>query len=249
MIKEFSYSTYAEIMKCLIDSGKYCSFYEAQNKDRFAIMRHDVEFSIERAYQLARFEQSSNFQSTFCFQVSNNSYNPFSKKNLEMIKTIKKLGHDVGLHFHLNGLTDLDQIKQEILKEAELLSMKVGFDIDLFSIHRPTKDALRANIRIDGLINTYDSTFFSFVEDIISEPVEIKYLSDARHRWNYGLYPDSKTINSHEKVQVLTHPYSWTPLGHGNLENFRSLIAEKEIELIDTIDNECTHFGEIKDAL
>ena len=37
--------------------------------------------------------------------------------------------------------------------------------------------------------------------------------------------------------------------GYDNLENFRTLIAERNEELLDTIDNECKHFATVRDLL
>lgn len=245
----FSYSDYCQIIDALQKSGKYMSFHEAAGAPDFALMRHDVEFSVDRALALAELEHENGFASCYLFQVSNNAYNILSKKNMDAVKHIASLGHEVGLHFHMNALTDVDQIRSEIAKEAEILSMKSGIDIRLFSIHRPSKEILSEGVRIPGLLNTYDSSFFSFVENIDTEDTEIKYMSDARHRWNYGLIPNDSTINGNRKVQILTHPYSWTQTGFGNLDNFKSLISEKNQELVDTIDGECKHFREIKDAL
>ena len=74
-------------------------------------------------------------------------------------------------------------------------------------------------------------------------------MSDSRHHWNYELVPSEHLFKNHAKIQILTHPYSWTPCGLDNLNNFRSLIAENTKTFMQTIDSECTHFKEVKDAL
>jgi hypothetical protein len=212
-------------------------------------MRHDVEFSVERAYNLAVFENKKNFYSTYFFQLTNNAYNILSQKNRDLILEIINMGHSVGLHFHLNGITDINKIKSQIKKEIKIMEMMLGEKIDVFSIHRPTADVLRNTIKLEGIINAYDDLFFNFTEDVIADPPKIKYLSDARHRWNYGLEPNETTMKKHDKIQILVHPYSWTKKGYGNAGNFKTLIAEKNHELISTIDKECKHFAEVRDAL
>jgi hypothetical protein len=143
----------------------------------------------------------------------------------------------------------LREISKDIALQAKILSEIAEFKIDRFSFHRPTKDVLRANIKIDGLINTYAPDYFSFVEQLESEKdLDVKYVADSMHRWNYG-YPNEEMLNSHRKLQILIHPYSWTGIGHDNLDNFRSLLQEKQKELIDTIDSECKHFCEVRNAL
>ena len=56
-------------------SGKYTTFHEAKNMDEFILMRHDVEFSVDRAYALAQVEKSMDFTCAYFFQWTNNSYN------------------------------------------------------------------------------------------------------------------------------------------------------------------------------
>jgi hypothetical protein len=212
-------------------------------------MRHDVEFSVERAYNLAVFEHTKNFHSTYFFQLTNNAYNILSKRNKDLISEMINMGHKVGLHFHLNGMTDIGKIKTQIKKEIEIMASMLEVEIDSFSIHRPTTDVLRNTIKLEGIINAYDDLFFSFTEDIVTNPPKIKYLSDARHRWNYGLEPNEETITKYDRLQILVHPYSWTSNGYNNFDNFKTLILEKNQELISTIDNECKHFAEVRDAL
>lgn len=45
-------------------------------------MRHNVEFSMERAYKLALLENENNLVSTYFFQLTNNSYNVLVQKFL-----------------------------------------------------------------------------------------------------------------------------------------------------------------------
>ncbi|MCH5339951.1 MAG: hypothetical protein J1E01_00655 [Acetatifactor sp.] len=245
----FSYAEYGNIIMLIKESGKQATFRKALTVDSYIIMRHDVEFSVERAYDLACFEAENKFQSTYFFQVTNNAYNLLAKKNIDMLEKIKHMGHEVGLHFHLNGLEQIDEIKREIQKEVEIMNCKLSFSVDSFSIHRPTALVLSGNIKIPGLINAYQKEFFSYVADMEKEKPDVKYLSDARHQWNYGLLPDKETLFQNKKIQILTHPYTWTQTGYNNANNFKTLYAEKCQVLLETFDSECKHFKEIKNEL
>lgn len=245
----FSYEDYKKIIKIIKESGKCAGFHEAKEKNDFIIMRHDVEFSVDRAFQLAQLEKSMEFASTYFFQWTNNSYNILSKKNTDMICEMHKEGHTIGLHYALNGLTDIEEIKEKILLEINVLSSMLGFEIDTFSVHRPPQEILKANIKLDGIINAYEDHFFTYADNVNEETeLSVKYLSDAQHRWNYGI-PDEATLLGNKKVQVLTHPYSWTMQGYDNLHNFQTLIQERNQELMDTIDGECKHFAMVKNQL
>lgn len=243
----FSFSDYKEIIRIIKSTDRYMGYHTALTSDQFILMRHDVEYSVERAYELAKVESSMDFTSTFFFQWTNNSYNILSRKNKDLIKDMHERGHTIGLHFALNGMTDIEQIKKQIAKEMEILNAMFEFKIDTFSIHRPSKDVLRENIKLPGIINAYQDEFFTFAENVTeSTPVSVKYLSDANHIWRYG-YPDEKNILEHDKVQILTHPFAWCKKGYDNFDNYKSLIKEKYIELVNSVDNECKDFGEYKD--
>lgn len=245
----FSYKEYKELIQIIKESGRAANFKQARGKDQFIIMRHDVEFSVDRAFALSKLELSMDFTSTYFFQWTNNSYNILSKRNMDMIKYMHERGHVIGLHFALNGLTDMELIRKQIMQEINVLSEMLGFEIMEFSIHRPSADILREDIRLPGIINAYQDEYFTFAEKVTPETkLEVKYISDAQHRWNYGV-PDRETLLAHDKVQILTHPYSWTKKGYDNLENFRTLIQERNEELLDTIDNECKHFATVRDLL
>lgn len=242
----FSYEDYREILRIIKGTGRGVGYREALQRDSFVIMRHDVEYSVERAYNLSKVEESMDFRSTYFFQWTNNSYNVLSRKNMEMLKEMYQNGHTIGLHFALNGMTDMELIRKQIVKEMEILSEMFNFPVDVFSIHRPSKEVLRENIKLPGILNAYQNEFFTFAEEVTEDtPVEVKYLSDANHIWRYG-YPDEDTILSHAKVQILTHPFAWTPKGYDNLDNYKTLVAEKNREVIESIHNECKDFGEYR---
>ena len=243
----FSFDDYREIVRAIKATGRYATYEEALDKDNFIIMRHDVEYSVERAHALAKVEESMDFRSTFFFQWTNNSYNILSRKNRDILSDMHERGQHIGLHFALNGMTDMRVIRERIKQEIDMLSNMLGFEINSFSIHRPSPDVLAENIKISGIINAYQDDFFTFDPKATPESeLDVKYLSDANHVWRYG-YPDEETINKYDKVQILTHPFAWTKKGYDNLENYKTLVNEKYVELIDSIDNECKDFGALRD--
>lgn len=243
----FSFADYKEIIRIIQSTNRACDYKDALGKDEFIIMRHDVEYSVKRAYELAKVETSMDFHSTFFFQWTNNSYNLLSKRNQEMIRDMHERGQHIGLHFALNGLTDMEQVRMQIKKEIDLLSNMLDFQITEFSVHRPSPDVLRANIKLPGIINAYQDEFFTFAENVTdSSELAVKYMSDANHIWRYG-YPNEENILNNKKVQILVHPFAWTKEGYDNFDNYRYLVREKYEELIDSVDSECKDFGEYRD--
>ena len=243
----FSYDDYREIIRLIKDSGRYATYEEALGKDEFIIMRHDVEYSVERAYALSKVEESMDFRSTFFFQWTNNSYNILSRKNRDILTDMHERGQIIGLHFALNGMTDMKLVRERIKLEMEMLSDMLGFEVNWFSVHRPSKDILAENIKLPNILNAYQDDFFTFDPKATPESkLDVKYMSDANHIWRYG-YPDAENIANHKKIQILTHPFAWIKAGYDNKENYRTLINEKYEELINSIDNECKDFNEYRD--
>ena len=105
----FSYEDYRKIIEIIKSTGLQAGYKEAINRDKFILMRHDVEYSVERAYHLSKVEESMDFSSTYFFQWTNNSYNILSKRNMDMVKDMHERGHVIGLHYALNGMTDMEK--------------------------------------------------------------------------------------------------------------------------------------------
>lgn len=155
----FSYGDYKEILRIIKSTGRQANYGDALHRDQFIIMRHDVEYSVERAYALAKVESSMDFTSTFFFQWTNNSYNLLSRKNRDLICDMHERGQNIGLHFALNGITDMQEVRKQIVKEMHMLSEMLGFEISEFSVHRPSPSILAENIKLPGIINAYQDEF------------------------------------------------------------------------------------------
>ena len=100
---------------------------------------------------------------------------------------------------------------------------------------------LSNKIRIDGLINVYDDLFFEFFNGEIPNKPRVKYISDSNHKWKYGS-PLEAIDDGCRKLQILFHPFSWSEKGGNNLDNYLSLIKEKNLNLINSIDAEMSNF-------
>ena len=100
-----------------------------QKLDKFCVLRHDIEFSVDRALQLAYIESSLGVESTFTVQLRNNTYNALSEKNIEAVSQIRDLGHHIGLHQNPPPMDD-ELLIDYILKDIETLEHYYGFQVD-----------------------------------------------------------------------------------------------------------------------
>lgn len=243
MMNDFSYDAYRNLIDTIKNAIPLVDFANIKETDeRFFILRHDVEFSVEKAYELAKIEHDDlRIQSSYFFQIRNYSYNALAFKNVSMIQQIYKMGHKIGLHVNSSGLNCLSALIPLIKNDLHLLQDGVGVPIDRFSFHRPTCDLLKANLKLEGYINAYDKKYFHYYAHPPSEPLSVYYFSDSQHQWKYG-NPLSILEKPIKKIQLLTHPYSWSKKGLNNTNNFKEIIKFKYDTMLQSMHEECQHF-------
>jgi hypothetical protein len=236
----FSYNEYRNIINLVREHIPIVDFSEVNEKTKkFCVLRHDIEFSIDRAYKLAKIEKELGITSTYTVQVRNNTYNALSEKNIDLIRKIKDLGHHIGLHQN-PPLMEFEKLGNYIMTDINILEHFYGFEIDRFAFHRPKKEYLKSYITLDNKINCYDKKFFQYFDDRPDE-LDILYLADSNHEWKYG-YPLDFDFTKINKLQLLTHPFSWSVDGGDNYSNFLSLIRERNNELVNSMNTETNTF-------
>ena len=241
----FNYAEYKNIITLVKSNLPIIDFSEVNDEvNAFCVLRHDIEFSIDRALQMARIEHEDlNVHSTYTVQLRNNTYNALSQKNIEAVQEIKKLGHQIGLHQNPPKMSDNELIKY-IQKDIETLEHYYGFSVDRFAFHRcgSNPGILERYVEIPGKINCYAKEFFHYFSGDKPTELRVHYLADSNHKWKYGhpLHIDY-TIYPF-RMQLLTHPYSWSDGGHSNMPNFNKLIKERNNELITDMNTETKTF-------
>ena len=177
-MNNFSFGEYKKIIRYYKKFLKPISFDKVNEySNNFFIVRHDVEFSTERALELAKIEKKElNIRSSFFFQITNNSYNIFSYENKKIIFAIKKMGHKIGLHFNYKGQNSNLKIKKELISQSKIFNKLFKNDYKFFSPHRPSKFPLLFTSMAARLIKT--SIFFAklrivFIEFLIFSFFEI----------------------------------------------------------------------------
>ena len=241
---KFSYLEYRNIIKHIQQYLEVVDFANVtSNSDNYCVVRHDVEFSPYRALEIAKLENNIGISSSFYFQITNNCYNSLSNENLAIIKQIEDLGHKIGAHINTSYIERVNkkELSDLVQDDVRTLSKYTGIDINRYSFHRPTIEQLECYLEIDGLINAYDKKFFYFCKENIPEELPVTYLADSNHQWKWG-YPMHLDFNKISKLQLNTHPFSWTNYGYGNINNYKSLVTEKNHELVNSINNEIKNF-------
>ena len=188
----------------LVKIAKNCGYQVANyhNWDRVRnpiIFRHDIDYDIDKAVQLAEIENENGISSTYFVLVTSDLYNIFSKENSDKLRIIQGLGHEIGLHFDEMRYSEIqseESFISKIQKEAQLLEDVIEKPVTTVSMHRPSKKILDTDLKIPNIINCYNKVFFS----------DFKYLSDSRRRWREPIL-DIIESKKYDKLHILTHAF------------------------------------------
>ena len=195
----FTFDSYKNLIQAIRESGyQFADYHNFNNFENPCILRHDIDYSLERALNFARLEEDLSVKSTYFVLVTSDFYNPLSNKSRTIIKTIKKYGHEIGLHFDEVSYKELNKesIVDAIKKECSILQEIIEDKVTTVSMHRPSKWVLEADLQIPEIVNSYGKCFFH----------DFKYVSDSRMRWREDVmkYVTEKT---YPKLHILTHAF------------------------------------------
>ena len=124
------------------------------------ILRHDIDFDPIAALAMAELESGEGVRSTYFVLLRTDFYNPLERGNVERLREIARLGHDIGLHYDETQYEDGDDAIAAIKREADTLGGALGLPVECVSMHRPSKASLEAQWSIPGIVNSYSNEFF-----------------------------------------------------------------------------------------
>ena len=225
-----SYNNFLELLRIIKKTNRIMKFTEINaNTDEFVILRHDIEFDVSRAYQMASIEHTYGTKATYFVQIESDAYNPFSENNREMLNAITQMGHSLGLHFRQRE--DERENIAEIARQLDVLKGAFPESERIFSCHMPKRDSFYHTYKIENAINAYSEPFFYRTANPAGAPT--RYITDSRWEWNYG-EPTPQFFIDCPRVQLLIHPFRWSARGDGVYETFEKLGIFKTIELEET---------------
>jgi len=238
-MNSFSFNEYKKIIKYYKKFLNPILFDEINKESKnFFTVRHDVEFSVERALELAKFESKDlKIKTSYFFQITNNSYNLFSYQNRKILDDIKNLGHKIGIHFNYKGKNSRVAISKEFNKQVKIFKEFYKLNYKFFSPHRPSKSPYLFRFNYNNFRNTYNKTYFNEFIVAKKDPNKIIYLVDSRHMWKY-LHPLNLNLKKHKKVHLTFHPDAWSKNGHNKSKNYLLLQKEKSNEFLKTLREE-----------
>lgn len=231
----FSPNGYRQLIEHMLDIG-YLSILmkEAFEADGLAvILRHDVDFSVDYALQMARLEHEIGVRSTYFFMITSSYYNLFSEANRTALQEIASLGHEIGLHWDSSFLPKNGAWQSEFFKaQMHMLASVAGEPILSASQHIPT-DTPAFDISPFVEINAYSKE----IND------HYRYVSDSSMVWREITPVDlaAEKIN----IQFLAHPVWWMADGETQDEKLRSLISQLHADTTDRTEDYLTYMHKV----
>lgn len=158
-----------------------------------------MDYSLKKALEFAEFEASLGVRSTYYILVNGFYFNPTCYENMEKIRMINDLGHNVGLHFDLKPYKDLDVETQALCIAAHraFLEYTVRDEIKYITFHK-THETSPSYELITELSN--HELFYPNMNN------GYKYITDDNCQWSED---PIEAIRNYPNIHLSTHPIWW----------------------------------------
>lgn len=208
-MQAYGRDAYRDLIRQAETAGwSFGSFLDPVAADRRTIyLRHDVDYSLELAVDLAELNNDLGVCGTFFVQLRAQLYNAFERTELGRLLRLRALGQHVALHYVLDPQSAPKP--EGVSRDFELLRTLVPDATPAFSWHQPPAALLEAgDFEVTGLVNAYGRRLFR----------EMPYLSDSTHRVSVdALQADLGKVDG-AALQLLLHPVNWIAGGSSGVE-------------------------------
>ena len=224
-MKDFTTQKYIQLLEA-VNESKIQTYgindWLMNNPERGILIRHDVDRKSENSLLIAEREHDYNIKSTFYFRITKGSF------NIDIIKKISKLGHEIGYHYEDLSLAGGDYENAIKLFEENLQKFRELVQINTIAMHgRPfskfdNRDLWKKfNFKDFGILS---EAFLSI------DYKDIYYFTDTGRSWNPNSVnlrdkvnnQLSENINSTDdliefikknksgKIAIVSHPERWS---------------------------------------
>ncbi|ADY56577.1 hypothetical protein Sgly_2288 [Syntrophobotulus glycolicus DSM 8271] len=183
------------------------------------VLRHDVDVSAAYALKLAEMEHAKGIKSTFYFR--------WSTADPQVIKAIRDMGDEVGLHYetlatyalehNLQSAQEITPSVKEQLRErlkSEIAEFKQKFgDISTVSSHGADENIRLGVSNYQAIMKGQDPSDFGVIGEAYGEVTDhFTYMSDSGGFWEPFPYPQLESDRG--PFYFLIHPIHWASSFH-----------------------------------
>jgi len=201
--KDFTLVNYKKLLVLALENYSF-SFFNKQSLygDKVIILRHDLEFSVPIALEMAKIEANLEIRATYFIQLHGDFYNALEKTTFNQLKEIESLGHRLELHFdaHFWDITQKEQLEEFLIVDKESFEKYFGKSPEAFSFHN--NNAFTLSCEEDtyaGMINVYAKRFKN----------DFGYCADSTGFWRYEVLEERLKKAKDQVLQVLIHDGMW----------------------------------------
>ena len=218
---EFNLNGYRKLIRHLMNHYAFVGFkrHVAGEPEPFIVLRHDVDYSLEKALIIAQVEAKElDIQSTYFVLHSSPHYTILDTEAIRIVREIHGLGHTIGFHYDcnlFNSAEDPALLLEQMIKVVENLCQA---NVTCISCHNPDVTAKDLFINTPRYLNAYSSTFTD----------DISYVSDSLGVWRKDILEKLWSL-SMPRIQLLLHPCFWAGKEKFDRERFLRDMRTKKI--------------------
>jgi len=205
---DFSFDYYRSLLRELADGYIFSSFKESPNcidgqyDKPVVLLRHDVDLDLHKALEMAKLEWQYGISACYMFLDRCPFYSLEDDSVVDIICSIRGMGHEIGLHYDVHNQTDMidgDAVDETANIRASLarLEKAIAAPVSTLSFHRPLPDYIRGELYVEGRVNAYAGDLMRW------------YLSDSKGRWREGEPLLLLQRPRGRLLQLLVHPIWW----------------------------------------
>jgi hypothetical protein len=193
---------YEELLDAATAGGYRFAFFDREPQAGDLLLRHDVDFALEPALEMAELEARRGITSTYFLMTRSEFYNLDAASGEAVLARLRELGHRVGLHGAYPDAT-----------------LDGRFD-PVVAWHTPEPEWM--SLPVEGAVNAMQPGFFD----------PDRYRSDSNRRWRHGCPHEQLAQGEFDWLQLLVHPEWWVYPGTSEREAMLAMLdAERERRL------------------
>lgn len=199
---DFTVDAYQELVVLAKNMYVFACYDDIPWGRQFVLWRHDCDYSLNRAFALARIEAAEGVRATYFLNLHSEFYNLFERSQYRLVQDIIAMGHRIGLHFDaaFHDIPDEESLAAHVRNEAVVLEGLFDVRPAAFSFHNPLASHFRCDEEsYGGLVNCYS----------LRLKTEVPYCSDSNGYWRFRRLRDVLAQATDPCLQVLTHPGWW----------------------------------------
>ena len=167
--------------------------------DRYIVLRHDIDFAPSYSLEMAELEHAYDIRSTYFVLVDGQFYNAMGRDELESIRAIHALGHEIGLHFTVAESIH-ENLGVEVAYRMNVLGAMLGHPVRSFSQHDPVNAGF-AHVTLPP-----EHAAAVDASDVIRDN-NLLYVSDSAMMWRQHTFETALDVG--RNLCLLAHPHSW----------------------------------------